>query len=226
MLVVGWLLLAQTQSGVADTGAIQLEDVDLRTEGLHFAFAPDALIGPQEAATAAPSDPAGVAPPADGGVAEPFGTKGTWRINAYAEAAFALKRGGEAYMLGGGWSYFIARDFSMEMELLGMYVDQNGGDAVGGNVNLLLRWHFYNTETWSIYADAGAGLLLTTENVPSKGSSFNFTPQVGMGFSFEVSRDVRMLAGIRWHHISNANLYDENPGRDNVLIYAGLSFPY
>jgi lipid A 3-O-deacylase len=41
-----------------------------------------------------------------------------------------------------------------------------------------------------------------------------------------VGNDVRLLVGARWHHISNANLYRDNPGRDSLMGYVGLSFPF
>ena len=51
------------------------------------------------------------------------------------------------------------------------------------------------------------------------------TPQAGFGFTFEVADDTRLLVGGRWHHISNATLFDSNPGRDSLLLYLGLSLP-
>lgn len=129
---------------------------------------------------------------------------------------------------GVGWSEFIARDFSLDLEINLLYFSQPGEDAVGANVNMLLRWHFLTNQrrTWSLYADAGAGLMLTTADVPPEGSSFDFTPQLGFGMSFHVESDRRLLLGTRWHHVSNANTFEDNPGTDSVLVYAMLAFPY
>lgn len=129
---------------------------------------------------------------------------------------------------GFGWSEFIARDFSLDMELSVLYFNQDGPDAVGVNFNMILRWHFWFNEdrTWSLYADAGAGLMLATADVPEDGSSFCFTPQLGFGMSFDVESNRRLLAGLRWHHVSNANTFEDNPGRDGVLLYLMLAIPY
>jgi hypothetical protein len=112
------------------------------------------------------------------------------------------------------------------MEFNGLTIQQVDTDAAAFNFNLLFRWHFLMERTWSIYVDAGAGVLLATEEVPAGGSNFNFNPQAGIGFTLEVAEDVRALGGVRWHHISNANTYDENPGRDSFFLYAGLTFPF
>jgi len=63
--------------------------------------------------------------------------------------------------------------------------------------------------------------------VPDDGSKFNFTPQIGFGMSFDIGNGgERLLTGVRWHHISNANTFEENPALDFLLIYAALSCPF
>lgn len=130
--------------------------------------------------------------------------------------------------VGVGLSEFIANDLSLDIELNLLYFSQPEQDAGGANFNLLLRWHFLrDTERmWSLYADAGAGLMLTTADVPEDGSSFNFTPQLGFGASFEMERERRLFIGARWHHVSNANTFEDNPGRDGILVYAAIGFAY
>ncbi|HWB19075.1 MAG TPA: acyloxyacyl hydrolase [Phycisphaerales bacterium] len=158
---------------------------------------------------------------------QPFGTEGSWRINVQGGGGTQVQETSNWMAMGGvGLSYFMVQDLSIDFELNGWYFDEEHHNAVGGNFNLLFRWHFLSKDTWSIYGDAGAGIIVTSEHVPEGGSSFNFTPQAGVGCSFEVAPDVRAMVGIRWHHVSNASLYAHNPGRDNVLLYAGLSFPF
>jgi hypothetical protein len=157
----------------------------------------------------------------------PFGTEGSWRINVQAGGGADVTDTEDWMAMGGvGLSYFMVKDLSIDFELNGWYFDQEEDNAVGANFNLLFRWHFMSKDTWSIYADAGAGMIVTSEDVPPDGSSFNFTPQAGVGTTFEVATNIRAMVGIRWHHVSNASLYAHNPGRDNALIYAGLSFPF
>jgi lipid A 3-O-deacylase len=189
----------------------------------------------------APPQPAGPPPSAlDSGTAaldaqhaeeqsapRPFGQKDSWRFNIQGAYGNHIVENADSFALGGiGLSYFPVDHLSLEMEFNGLYFDQAGPEAWGGNFNLLMRWHFLWKEKWSLYVDGGAGVLFTTDDVPQEGSSFNFTPQAGLGVSLAISDETRLLAGVRWHHISNANIFSSNPGRDSVEVYAGLSFPF
>lgn len=156
-----------------------------------------------------------------------FGAEGSWRWNIFGGFAAEFKDSQNRFGRAGfGVSYFMIDDLSLDLELNAMYFDQELNDPWGVNFNLLFRWHFIARDNWSIYLDGGAGLLGTTEDVPDNGSSFNFTPQAGLGGTYALSADVRLMGGVRWNHISNANTYDSNPGRDSWEVYAGLSFPF
>ena len=79
-------------------------------------------------------------------------------------------------------SCIIIDNLSLDLELNGLYFNQNGTDAPGINFSLLFRWHFFARKQWSIYLDGGVGLMKTTSNVPSRtpevpagGSSFKLT---------------------------------------------------
>ncbi len=157
-----------------------------------------------------------------------FGQKGSKRWYIQGAGATTVDNDDEVrrFLLGGaGISKFFANGHSINLELNGMSFFQTGDDAIGLNLAVLLRWHFYRRENWSVFVDGGAGVLGTTNNVPTRGSSFNFTPQLGGGTTIRLADDKRLILGIRWHHISNADLYQPNPGRDSVMGYVGLNLP-
>ncbi len=177
--------------------------------------------------------------PPDGSGAPPepqekFGEKNSWRWMVQGGVGFEVSESANAFgLLGGGVSYFFIDDLSLDLEHNGLYINQHGVDAVGLNFVLMFRWHFVARETWSVYLDWGAGLLVTTEKVPgvtpqepAGGSKFNFNPQGGVGFTYAFDGQQRFFAGIRWYHISNAQIFDSNPGRDSIYFYAGASFPF
>ncbi len=169
--------------------------------------------------------------PADLSPSPAFGEKGSWRWALYGGAAADLRRDGEQYNATWAASYFLADNFSVDYEFGAYYFaqGQDADDAGGGNFNVLFRWHFLAEERWSLYIDGGAGLLLSTDDVPPDGTSFNFTPQAGLGFTHDLGDDgARLHAGMRWHHISNGRTSgsDDNPGRDAIMAYAGVSFPW
>ena len=154
-----------------------------------------------------------------------FGAEGSWRWQALAAATSDFS-GAEQLEFGGSLSWFFVEDFSIDFQIEGDYITQPVNNAWGGGATLLFRWHFINTDSWSLYGDAGSGLLGTTVNTPSGGTSFNFTPQAGGGFSYEISPDVRLMVGARWYHISNANTGETNPGRNSLMGYVMISFPF
>ena len=158
---------------------------------------------------------------------EPYAIKGTTRWNIHGAGAVDFDDGDNTIALFGlGLSHFIADDLSLDLELNVLFINQLIENTEGFNANVLFRWHFIHERRWTMFLDAGAGVLLSVNDVPAHGSSFNFTPQVGAGVTVDLGGDVRLIAGARWLHISNANLYDENPGRDSVMGYAGISFPF
>jgi hypothetical protein len=158
---------------------------------------------------------------------DPFGTAGSVRLNFQGGYARDVKHSRNRFgLLGAGVSYFIIENLSFDVELNGMYVDQRGRNSWAANVNFLFRWHFLSHETWSLYVDGGAGIFAGTHRVPRDGTSFNFTPQIGMGVSFEIAPDLRLMTGLRWFHISNANTSSNNPGRDHIHGYVSISLPF
>ncbi len=130
------------------------------------------------------------------------------------------------YGLGLGMQWFLVDDFAFAPTINIWGFSQEVKNAFGGSVDLMFQWHFIKGESWTLFSDFGCGLLGSNNNVPSGGSQFNFTPQAGLGVTFDVGQDRRWIVGVRWHHISNASLYQNNPGRDNVLVYTGLSLPF
>ncbi len=164
-----------------------------------------------------------------------YGDQGTWQFNMFVSGARGesgmdedtFRDSDEAYYGGGiGIDYFIWDNFSAGAQLVGLKFDQDGPNTCGAGVEVLLRWHILTRDTWSMYIDGGAGFLKTSDDVPPHGSNWNFTPQAGAGFTFEIGGDMRAMTGVRWHHISNADFADSNPGIDSLMVYAGITVPF
>ncbi len=158
-----------------------------------------------------------------------FGQKGQSHWYIQGAGATTLDRN-EAFpqrfgLVGAGLSKFLFNGHSINLELNSIYFSQPDDDALGLNLGLLMRWHFIRKSNWSLFVDGGAGILGTTSDVPSAGASFNFTPQVGAGTTIKLSEQRRLMLGLRWHHISHADLFGANPGRDSILGYVGIKFP-
>lgn len=149
-----------------------------------------------------------------------------WTVSAGAAYNFADSND---FNLRGAWSRFIIQDVELSLELNGWYFDQAGDNALGINPAFVFRWHLINKQDWTIYSDIGIGLLFTNDVVPEGGTSFDFTPRVGLGFTRRLDDDGdRLQIGVRWHHISNARIDGDshNPARDALMLYAGVMFPF
>jgi hypothetical protein len=202
------------------------ETPDLETSALNTAPAAFAYYAPEDPPTtaAAPAE----APEVHAPTSLRYGAQGSkwWSIGGGVASDFDNATDGNIFI---SYSYFLDDDVEFNLELGGWYSAQDGDDAAAINPNIVFRWHFINTGDWTVYADAGIGLLFASDNIPADGTSFDFTPRAGLGFTRKITDEgVRFQMGIRWAHVSNARIEgeDRNPGRDSAMIYAGVIFPF
>jgi hypothetical protein len=160
-----------------------------------------------------------------------FGDAGTTWTTLGGGMAYNGKDSDENIFL--TYEYFIAKNVELFGELGVWQFSQPGPDATGFNLSIVTRWHFINKGKWTLFGDIGIGLLGATDPVPRRdgevGTQFNFTPRAGGGFTRQLSDDgVRLEVGLRWAHVSNARISgnNDNPGRDSLMLYAGLIFPF
>jgi hypothetical protein len=155
----------------------------------------------------------------------PFGAKDSWRWQVIGSW---MGNFDGADQLEAEWSasWFFMNDLSLDFGLSGDAVLQPGTDAGGGGASLMVRWHFLARTDWSVFADIGCGMLFTNEPVPTDGGRVNFTPRAGLGGTVAIGPSARFMGGMRWYHISNANTGQDNPGRDSLQVFGGVSFPF
>ncbi len=213
----------------ADTPPVALDSVVLSS--LHFDEGAPLGTGPRFAQAAEKPASGDGYEAADPAVPAPFGKAGqTWWSITGGPAFWARDTqywGNVSLSL----SHFIADDFEIGAELGAWWFDQDGPNAEGLSIICNLRWHFWHDQKdrWTAYADAGIGILGSTQPVPADGLSFNFLPRAGLGLTRQLgSGPERLIAGARWQHISNARIRggESNPGRDAVQFYVGVVFPF
>ena len=127
------------------------------------------------------------------------------------------------------WSRFLVDDVEFMLEAGAWWHAQDGDDAASLNPVMEFRWHFFNNGRTTLFLNAGIGLLFASDSVPDGGTSLDFTPRAGAGLTHALGNSGnRLVAGVRWHHISNARFSgeDRNPSRDAPMIYAGVAFPF
>ena len=93
-----------------------------------------------------------------------------------------------------------------------------GGSPVGAQVNFV---HFHRFEP---FLTSGGGFLYFNHRMFGTSQQFNFTAQLGGGVQlFSSNRRTALDIGYKYHHISNANLGNQNPGMDSHMLFIGIS---
>jgi opacity protein-like surface antigen len=98
----------------------------------------------------------------------------------------------------------------------------------GGGFNLLLRYDFATGSRLIPFLEAGAGILLSTPQSTDRSSQFrasqfNFTLQVAPGLRYFITKQAALSLEYRFHHISDANTTEHNPGLNSDFVLLGLS---
>ncbi len=73
------------------------------------------------------------------------------------------------------------------------------------------------------YIEGGIGLIYTGFRVEGQGSRLNFNPKAGFGLEFPVGPQ-SLFTSLRWEHVSNAYLNDDNTSIDSVVLMFGAYF--
>ncbi|RLS50874.1 MAG: acyloxyacyl hydrolase [Planctomycetota bacterium] len=153
------------------------------------------------------------------------------QYGAEGSSAFTILVGGGSDLDGADYaqgiaeySWFVAEGLGLGLYASGIGVWQPIEDAAGGGVGIDIRWHFLREETWSVYGELGCGVQFTTNEVPANTSDTNFAPWAGIGVRQQLDAGTSLMLGVQWFHQSNARTDEQNPGRDSIGAYVGLSW--
>lgn len=124
-----------------------------------------------------------------------------------------------------GVHWFVADGVSFGAFAEGLVVDADGDGSWGLGLGLLARWHFVREEKYSLFIEGGAGFAGFSDEVPSGGTDYDFTPRAALGATYELGGGARLVGKVGWFHISNAQTGPNNPGLDSLSVGIGLSFP-
>jgi hypothetical protein len=155
-------------------------------------------------------------------------TKGHQKWQAYVSAAGFDKGKGEMYAFHLGYGYFFRDNFSVNIDALGSYIhsgiDDNG---VAAGLDVIFRGHplIGHDNLWSLYLELGAGLQQQSTNFAGN-RRFNFRLLGGGGATFLVAENARLMAGIRYLHISDAGIEGGGGGFDGLQFYVGSMFSF
>ena len=98
--------------------------------------------------------------------------------------------------------------------------------GVAAGVGLLFRYNLLRWQPFVPYLQAGAGVMDLAFDLVDQADGLVFTPEGGGGFCYRIGPDVSVDAGVRFHHISNANSEMPNGGIDSLQFMLGLVYHF
>lgn len=83
----------------------------------------------------------------------------------------------------------------------------------------MLKYNFLSFGRWVPFWDAGAGMLWTNlaPRLPEQSTPFNFVLETGPGVHYVLTASATLTLGVRYHHISNADIGHRNTGLNAAL---------
>ncbi|MAD78337.1 MAG: hypothetical protein CMJ51_03080 [Planctomycetaceae bacterium] len=157
---------------------------------------------------------------------QPYGAAGSWEasVSAFGAAEFGIT---EFLGIRAGLDWYAIDRFSLgvQVDLAHAWV---GGEDSTVTVGLapIVRWHFLEGETWTVFGELGGGIAWNGSPIPPNGTRFVFTPQAALGATFSIAPQTRLRVAVGWFHMSNARTSSSNPGLDAVSLVAGLGFSF
>ncbi|MCS6969933.1 MAG: acyloxyacyl hydrolase [Planctomycetota bacterium] len=136
---------------------------------------------------------------------------------------------GNPYRASLGLGHWLRSDLSAWADAVASYIDVNdfigaaGGTAYALGVDLSLRWTRGWRDRVALYLEGGAGAQNSFPiSFVASGTHFNFTVLAGAGLEGPSLAGWTPSAGLRYLHLSNANLLPHNHGYDGVSALVGV----
>ena len=115
--------------------------------------------------------------------------------------------------------------FQWSFEVVPFYGQYGPHGTIGVGVTpLLWRWNFVPHGKVAPFAELAGGALFTRDPVPAQTTRGNFTAHASYGMRYLFRPHTALIVSYRFHHISNGNRRDDNPGVNAHVLQFGLSF--
>lgn len=92
-----------------------------------------------------------------------------------------------------------------------------------GVTPLVWRWNFDPRGKLVPFAELAGGALWTRDPIPSETTTANFTAHAAYGMRYFLGPQHAVVASYRFHHISNGNRLERNPGVNAHVFQVGFS---
>lgn len=93
-----------------------------------------------------------------------------------------------------------------------------------GITPLGFQFNFLSNYVAQPFLNSSGGVMFLDDPFPDwRGEKFNFTFSLGGGLEFMLSDSVSLSVGMKYHHLSNGELGQVNPGIDSHVYYTAIT---
>jgi hypothetical protein len=86
------------------------------------------------------------------------------------------------------------------------------------------QFNFNKTKTVQPFFKTSTGFMYFDDPFPDRrGVKFNFTLEIGAGLEFVITPNISLSIGYKYHHMSNFQFGQINPGIDSNIFYTGIT---
>ena len=114
--------------------------------------------------------------------------------------------------------------FEWSIEFIPIFSQYQPARTYGFGVTpLVWRWNFETQGRLAPFAELAGGTLFTRDPVPDNTTTANFTAHASYGVRYFLTARASVVASYRFHHISNGNRLERNPGVNAHVLQFGVS---
>jgi hypothetical protein len=114
--------------------------------------------------------------------------------------------------------------FEWALEVVPLFRQFNPLATYGFGVTpLVWRWNFEPRGRLVPFAELAGGALWSRDPIPAETTTANFTAHAGYGVRYFFRPREALVISYRFHHISNGNRLERNPGVNAHVIQVGFS---
>lgn len=93
-----------------------------------------------------------------------------------------------------------------------------------GLTPLGFQFNFNQNKTVQPFLKSSTGFMYFNKPFPDdRGVKFNFTLEFGTGLEFIITQNISFTVGYKYHHMSNGQFGQINPGVDSNVFYTGIT---